>query len=149
MMFVKLYQEGIVKAVVSQNCDGLHRRSGLPTTGEPLYTGRSHCDVINDYIVMFVGLFELHGNSNVEKCARCKHEYLRDYRIVGLRNHETGKLSNEMCGGGGWLYTREVVLILFWYFCTPGNVCDDPKCGGKLRDTIINFGENLPEGQIA
>ena len=101
MMFVKLYQEGIVKAVVSQNCDGLHRRSGLPTTGEPLYTGRSHCDVINDYIVMFVGLFELHGNSNVEKCARCKHEYLRDYRIVGLRNHETGKLSNEMCGGGG------------------------------------------------
>ena len=29
-----------------------------------------------------------------------------------------------------------------------GNVCDDPKCGGKLRDTIINFGENLPEGQI-
>ena len=36
------------------------------------------------------GLFELHGNSNVEKCAKCKHEYLRDYRVVGLRNHETG-----------------------------------------------------------
>ena len=33
MMFVKLYQEGIVKAVISQNCDGLHRRSGLPTRG--------------------------------------------------------------------------------------------------------------------
>jgi len=96
MMFVKLHQEGIVKAVVSQNCDGLHRRSGLPTTG----------------------LFELHGNSNVEKCAKCKHEYLRDYRVVGLRNHETG------------------------------NVCDDPKCGGKLRDTIINFGENLPEDTL-
>lgn len=29
-----------------------------------------------------------------------------------------------------------------------GNICDDPKCGGKLRDTIINFGESLPEGQI-
>ena len=117
MMFVKLYQEGIVKAVVSQNCDGLHRRSGLPTTGEPLYTGRSHCDVINDYIVMFVGLFELHGNSNVEKCARCKHEYLRDYRIVGLRNHETGKLSNKMCGGGLTIYKGGSVdfILIFLY----------------------------------
>ena len=32
MMFVKLHQEGILKAVVSQNTDGLHRRSGLPKT---------------------------------------------------------------------------------------------------------------------
>ena len=32
-MFVKLYEEGMVKAVISQNCDGLHRRSGLPTKG--------------------------------------------------------------------------------------------------------------------
>ena len=28
----------------------------------------------------------------------------------------------------------------------PGQLCDDPKCRGKLKDTIINFGENLPEG---
>lgn len=33
MMFVKLMQEGVVKAVISQNCDGLHRRSGLPVKG--------------------------------------------------------------------------------------------------------------------
>ena len=39
-----------------------------------------------------IGLFELHGNSNVEKCAKCKHEYLRDYRVSGrgIVNHETG-----------------------------------------------------------
>ena len=26
-----------------------------------------------------------------------------------------------------------------------GRNCDDPKCKGKLKDTIINFGENLRE----
>ena len=27
-----------------------------------------------------------------------------------------------------------------------GRLCDDPKCRGKLKDTIINFGQNLPQG---
>ena len=36
MMFVKLVEEGLLKAVVSQNCDGLHRRSGLPVRGMSL-----------------------------------------------------------------------------------------------------------------
>ena len=26
-----------------------------------------------------------------------------------------------------------------------GHTCDDPSCGGVLLDTIINFGENLPQ----
>ena len=28
-----------------------------------------------------------------------------------------------------------------------GRLCDDPKCRGKLKDTLINFGEHLPEGK--
>lgn len=24
-----------------------------------------------------------------------------------------------------------------------GRICDTPGCGGELKDTIINFGENL------
>ena len=32
--------------------------------------------------------------------------------------------------------------------CPIGRQCDDPKCRGKLKDTIINFGENLPEGKL-
>ena len=46
MMFVKLHQEGILKAVVSQNTDGLHRRSGLPKTSIQLTSSIEVGDVI-------------------------------------------------------------------------------------------------------
>lgn len=29
-----------------------------------------------------------------------------------------------------------------------GRKCDNPKCKGNLYDTIINFGENLPEKDL-
>ena len=61
-------------------------------------------------------LFELHGNSNVEKCRKCGKEYLRDFTVVGT-------------------------------FHSTGRICDNPSCGGPLMDTIINFGENLPQGK--
>ncbi|XP_064404500.1 NAD-dependent protein deacylase sirtuin-6-like [Halichondria panicea] len=95
MSFVQLMEKGILHAVVSQNCDGLHRRSGLPTSR----------------------LYELHGNSNVEKCNKCKREYLRDFR------------------------TRTAMAV---YGHKTGRKCDDPACRGDLEDTIINFGESLP-----
>ena len=39
-------------------------------------------------------LFELHGNSNVERCKKCKREYLRDFRCKGVRlSHATGQHS--------------------------------------------------------
>jgi NAD-dependent SIR2 family protein deacetylase len=94
MSLYKLYEEGLLKCLLSQNVDGLHRKSGIAPEK----------------------LAELHGNANVEKCLKCKKEYLRDF---GVRNnphvhmHETG------------------------------NLCDDPECRGPLIDTIINFGENL------
>ena len=30
-----------------------------------------------------------------------------------------------------------------------GRICDDPTCGGGLRDSIINFGENLPKKELS
>ena len=42
----------------------------------------------------YIALFELHGNSNVEKCSKCKREYLRDFRVRtarGVFNHATGQ----------------------------------------------------------
>ncbi|RFU34118.1 hypothetical protein B7463_g2209, partial [Scytalidium lignicola] len=55
MALVGLQNRGLLKFLVSQNCDGLHRRSGI----------------LPDRIS------ELHGNSNLEYCKDCGKEYLR------------------------------------------------------------------------
>lgn len=97
MAIVHLLQSDTCKYLVSQNCDGLHRKSGV------------HKDKIS----------ELHGNTNIERCSKCNKEYLRDFDASSnsndARNHKTGRN------------------------------CDDPQCRGILLDSIINFGENLPE----
>jgi len=61
MALVGLAERGIVKHVVSQNVDGLHRRSGLRAAL----------------------LSELHGNCYLETCWQCKKEFLRDYEVHG------------------------------------------------------------------
>lgn len=100
MALVALQDRGLLRYVVSQNCDGLHRRSGIaPGT-----------------------ISELHGNSNREHCRDCGKDYIRDFRAVGTYqkgddDHATGR----KCA----------------------------VCGGVLLDTIINFGESLPERALA
>eukprot|EP00753_Platysulcus_tardus_P019655 PLAT7394.1.p1 GENE.PLAT7394.1~~PLAT7394.1.p1 ORF type:complete len:441 (-),score=227.83 PLAT7394.1:90-1412(-) len=99
MAMVQLVKEGIMAAVVSQNTDGLHRRSGLSPDS----------------------LAELHGNTNLEVCVDCGKQYLRDFRVRNARrvhDHKTGRR------------------------------CGVPGCGGALKDTIINFGENLPDREL-
>jgi len=91
---LELQKRGIVKYLISQNTDGLHRRSGFPS----------------DF------LSELHGNTNKETCLTCKKEYLRDFK-TRVAQSTTAHLTGRKC-----------------------YVCD-----GNLADTIINFGENLPE----
>ena len=94
---MELQRRGILKCLVSQNCDGLHLRSGM----NPRY------------------LAELHGNMNLEICSKCDAKYLRDYdAAAGRLDHLTGRR------------------------------CDKPDCRGYLKDSIINFGENLPEEEI-
>ena len=57
MAMVKLHKEGLVKFTISQNVDGLHRRSGIPPSE----------------------LAELHGNTNLETCQQCGRQYFRDF----------------------------------------------------------------------
>jgi mono-ADP-ribosyltransferase sirtuin 6 len=78
MTFVELYNRGVLKYVISQNCDGLHRRSGLPASA----------------------ISELHGNCWVEICEDCGQQYFRDFKCTrfqrsgGAKNpadHFTGR----------------------------------------------------------
>ena len=97
MSLIELERAGILKFVISQNTDGLHKRCGQKN------------------------LAELHGNSNLERCEACGRGYMRDFRAcssIAIPGHATGRR------------------------------CEDPKCGGVLNDTIINFGENLPEWEL-
>jgi NAD-dependent SIR2 family protein deacetylase len=64
-------------------------------------------------------LAELHGNMNLETCKKCKARYLRDFDTdMDHDDHTTGRR------------------------------CDKTACRGKLMDSLIHFGENLPEDEL-
>ena len=135
MAIVRLHKAGLVKFTVSQNVDGLHRRSGLDPSQ----------------------LAELHGNTNLETCQKCHRQYLRDFetRFEGecvCWEREKG-LSVCMCVGREYVLSssthpslsREAMHV---YDHRTSRQCDDPACRGVLEDSIINFGETLPEKEL-
>ncbi|XP_056095973.1 NAD-dependent protein deacetylase sirtuin-7 [Rhinichthys klamathensis goyatoka] len=76
-----LHKEKMVQHVVSQNCDGLHLRSGLPRHA----------------------LSELHGNMFIEVCSSCcpARELIRVFDVTertALHRHGTGRRCPH-CGG--------------------------------------------------
>merc|ERR1719428_2022393 len=78
MGIVELHRRGILRYVISQNCDGLHRRSGLPASA----------------------ISELHGNSNIEICESCGRRFFRDFKAVRRTrtfDHFTGRFCS--CDG--------------------------------------------------
>ena len=81
MAFVELMERGFLKFMISQNVDGLHRKSGIPPEK----------------------ITELHGNTNVEICSKCQREYLRDFRVRNaqtVHEHKTGrKCEDILCNG--------------------------------------------------
>ena len=56
----KLVQLGSIKHIISQNGDGLHGLSGIPSTN----------------------LSELHGNVFIEKCEKCGTQYERPFYVL-------------------------------------------------------------------
>eukprot|EP00697_Spironema_sp_BW2_P015666 gnl/Spiro4/6610_TR3409_c0_g1_i1.p1 gnl/Spiro4/6610_TR3409_c0_g1~~gnl/Spiro4/6610_TR3409_c0_g1_i1.p1 ORF type:complete len:573 (+),score=137.75 gnl/Spiro4/6610_TR3409_c0_g1_i1:38-1720(+) len=143
MSLVELQARGILKYLISQNCDGLHRRSGMPG------------DAIS----------ELHGNSNIEVCETCGQSFFRDiacHRATRSRDHFTGRFcSRADCGGPLLEYTidfgqnlpvaalelaeqnsrRADLHLVLGSSLTVSPACGLPqttaKCGGRL--VIVNL----------
>ena len=78
---VQLMKKGFLKYIISQNVDGLHRKSGIP----------------------YENIAELHGNTNLEVCSKCQTGYMRDFRVRNAQTckaHKTGrKCDNSKCKG--------------------------------------------------
>lgn len=72
----KLASLGILKFCITQNVDGLHRRSGL---------SRSQHAV-------------LHGCAFTEKCSNCSTEYFQNFDVGGMSFQKTGRKCKR-CGG--------------------------------------------------
>jgi len=73
MSLVALMNNNLLKFLVSQNCDGLHLKSGiLPSQ-----------------------ISELHGNTNVEACAGCGTVYYRSFPVRSLQNKQ--RLTGKRC----------------------------------------------------
>ncbi|XP_006811779.1 NAD-dependent protein deacetylase sirtuin-7-like [Saccoglossus kowalevskii] len=76
MAISTLHKVNHVKHVVSQNCDGLHLRSGLPRSA----------------------LSEVHGNMYIEVCTECDREYIRLFDVTeksSFRRHTTDRYCTE------------------------------------------------------
>jgi len=86
MSLVDLHKRGKLKYVISQNCDGIHRRSGLPASA----------------------ISELHGNCNVEICEDCGQQYFRDFRCDRIKPKACDHFTGRFCKCNGRLLNSTI-----------------------------------------
>ncbi|CAG8242178.1 unnamed protein product [Penicillium olsonii] len=119
MALVELQNRSILKYLVSQNCDGLHRRSGI-------LLGR---------------ISELHGNSNRESCHDCGKEYIRDFRAVS--NYEKGdhdhRTTRKCARCGGALYDS----IINFGESLPAQAMELAQQNAEMADLCLVLGSSL------
>ena len=119
----KLINMGLLHHIISQNGDGLHGLSGVPEEK----------------------LSELHGNVFIEVCEKCGHRYHRSSYVLD----DNASLYYEQLQDNGAVNIKKPKHAKQCETCglshCTGRRCDQPSCKGFLKDTIINFGDNLED----
>mmetsp|Transcript_15684 Transcript_15684/g.38666 ORF Transcript_15684/g.38666 Transcript_15684/m.38666 type:complete len:792 (-) Transcript_15684:140-2515(-) len=119
MALVELQRRKTLKYLISQNCDGIHRRSGIPGSA----------------------ISELHGNSNMEECEKCGQQYFRDFpchRINRSRDHYTGRhCTRPSCKGRLLEYTIDFGQDL------PERPLERAYANAKAADVHLVLGSSL------
>lgn len=114
---------GKVQYCITQNVDGLHRRSGL---------SRDHHSV-------------LHGCVFTEKCHECQAEHYRDFDVGGMSFQETGRKCDE-CKTGALRDT-----LLDWEDPLPEDDLERSSEECERADLVITLGTSLriePAGSL-
>lgn len=112
----RLVEIGVIKFVITQNVDGLHRRSGLPRDKHAI----------------------LHGCIFTEKCEKCHKEYFRDYDVGGISFQKTGrKCEVHTCNG----HLRNTVLD--WEDDLPDEDWELSQQHCHQSDLVIAIGTSL------
>jgi mono-ADP-ribosyltransferase sirtuin 6 len=122
-------QKGVVRFVVTQNVDGLHRRSGL---------SRDHHAV-------------LHGCVFTERCNHCGREYFRDKDVGGMSFHPTGRLCDIPCVGKENSKGILVDTLLDWEDALPEDDLDRATTECETADLVLCLGTSLriePAGSL-
>ncbi len=124
---VKLLEMGFIKHIISQNGDGLHGLSGVPAEK----------------------LSELHGNVFVETCESCCHRYNRSFYVLD----DTASQYLEDMEENASSHLSRPKHTLKCPQCginhRTGRKCSQKGCKGFLKDSIINFGDNLEESILS
>lgn len=103
----------------------------LDARGALAYTVTQNCDGLHRSAgTALTRLSELHGSVFVEYCERCGAEYERGYEVDAFSTD---------CYSEPWFV--QCAQCRFNHFT--GRRCTRRRCGGRLRDTIVNFGDDL------